>query len=233
MNRARSLSLFLFVMALATPALAKTTVEVVKTKDKSLIASFDEQINVCSFGINSAVDVQWNSSITRADGVTTQSAIVVTLHYVDSCTNSDLTMTGFAVMPLGIGSVNGNVNGDLSKGHADAVVPVSTDPDNPNIQPPLTATVTLNLNWVGNGTITRIKNTSRSRDGAVTTINSFFVNSRPGVANGTATAVLPLNDPAHPGTIKPKFVNLIGTPSLSAQLGRDGNGTITIIRKTK
>lgn len=233
MKCSRVLIPVLLVGALAAPAFAKTTVEVVKMKDKSLLATFDEQINVCTFGINSAIDVQWNNSITRADGVTVQSAIFVNLHYVDSCTGSDLTMSGFAIVPGGIGSVSGDVNQDLTKGHATAVVPVQTDPDNPNLQPPLTATVTLSLNWVGSGAITKIKNTSKSRDGAVTTINSFYVNSRPGVANGTATAILPLNDPNHPGTIKPTFVNLIGTPSLSAQLGRDGNGTITIIRKTK
>ncbi len=156
--------------------------------------------------------------------LTQQAAIIVSLHYVDSCTGDDLTMSGFSLAP------NGNVNGDLSKGHVDAVVPVSTDPELPDFR---TATVTLSLNFVGNGPISKIKDHAKSRDGGVITINSFFVSSRPGVATGTATAVMPLNDPAQPGTIKPKFVNLIGTPSLVATLGRDGNGTITITRKTK
>ncbi|HXI54926.1 MAG TPA: hypothetical protein VNO55_02630 [Polyangia bacterium] len=210
--------------AVAGSAMAATTTEVVKVNDQSLLASFDQQINVCSFGINSAVDVQWNSSILRADGITRQSAIIVNVHYVNSCTGDDLTMSGFSLTP------NGTVNGDLSRGHADAVVPVSTDPELGNVR---TATVTLSLNWVGSGTITKISDRSKVGDGSVTFINNFFVNSRPGVATGTATATMPLNDPKHPGTIKPTFVNLIGTPSLAGSLGRDGFGTITIVRKTK
>ena len=231
MNALRALSSFLLVCTLAAPALAKTTVEVVKVKAQALLASFDEQINVCSEGVNSAVDVQWNSSITRADGVTTQSAMFVSLHYVDSCTGSDLTMTGFALVPGG--TVNGSVNADLSKGHADAVVPVSTDPLDPNVQPPRTATVTVNLNWVGSGSTTKVSDHSTSRDGGIVFVDAFSFSSRPGVATGTATAVLPLNDPSKPGAIKPTFVNLIGTPSLSGQLDKDGIGTITITTKTK
>src|SRR5260370_14872384 len=133
-------------------------------------------------------------------------------------------MRGFSLTPTGA------VTGDLSRGHVDAVIPVSTAPEQPNVR---TATVTLSLNWVGSGTISKISHREKIGTGGVIFMDNFFVNSRPGVATGTATAVMPLNDPAHPGTIKPTFVNLIGTPSLVGSLGRDGFGTITIIRKTK
>ncbi|HVR63466.1 MAG TPA: hypothetical protein VMU50_16310 [Polyangia bacterium] len=224
----RRLSLFflLFVAAPASPALAGTTVEVVKVRDNSLIASFDQFIATCPGGIDSAMSIQWNSTVIRADGVTTQTAIIVDMRYVNTCTGDSLLMSGFSLAP------NGTVSTDLSTGHIDAVVPVATDPGDPTVQPPRSATVTLSLNFTGTGPTSTIRDTSHTNDGAIKTVDNFTISSRSGVATGTATAVLPLNDPKHKGRTVPTFVNLIGAPSLSATLGKDAFGNITITRKT-
>lgn len=223
----RSGILFLFLVAApAAPALAGTTVETVKVHDNSLIASFEEFIATCPGGIDSAMAVQWNSTIIRADGVTKQAAIIVDMRYVNTCTGDSLLMSGFSLTP------NGTVSKDLSTGHVDAVVPVATDPADLTVQPPRSATVTLSLNFTGNGATTSFKDTTQSKDGAVKTVNNFSMSTRSGVATGTATAVLPLNDPKHKNRTVPTFVNLIGTPSLSATLGKDAIGTVTITHNT-
>ncbi|MEA2701283.1 MAG: hypothetical protein QOI66_5554, partial [Myxococcales bacterium] len=82
------------------------------------------------------------------------------------------------------------------------------------------------LNFIGSGAVTKFRDRSKSRDGAVTTINDFMISSRPASATGTVSGTLPLN------TGK-KFVNLINGPSVAASIGKDANGTITITRKTK
>lgn len=199
-------------------AQAGITVEIDQAKDKSLVANFDTFTNVCS-GIDSAVQVQWNSSLFRStsSGTTTQTTIFVLVNYVDSCSGDSLVMSGFSLMP------NGTVPNDLSRGHVDAVIPVSTDPD---AGPVKTATVNLSLNFTATGPITTIRNTDQSHGGGVITINNFSTSSRPATATGSASATLPLST-------GPKFVNLIGTPSLSATIGKDANGTVTIMKKTK
>ena len=200
------------------PALAGSTVEIFKAKDKSLLASFETFTPVCSSGIDSAIDVQWNSSLFRSTGAgtTTQTTIFVTFRYVDSCTGDSLLMSGFSLSP------SGSVPTNLSTGHVNAVVPVSTDPESPPVK---TATVNLSLDFVATGPTKTVRNTSVSRGGGIITINNFSISSRTATASGSATATLPLST-------GPKFVNLIGSPSLSASIGKDTNGSVTVIHKT-
>ena len=204
-------------LTLAGAAVAGATVEVVKVKDKSMLASFSNSVFTQCGGSNSAVDVQWNSSLIKSDGTTTlQSAVVLSLHYVDICTGDDIIMTGFAL------NTNGSVATDLSRGHLDAVVPVSTDPD---AGPFLTSTLNVSLNLTATGPATTIRDRSHSRDGGVITMSNFLVSSRPAVASGTVTGTLPLLGGPTP-------LSLIAGQSVSAQIGKDANGTMTIVRKT-
>lgn len=214
----RLLTVGLLSMA-ARSAQAGVSVEIDTAKDKSLLASFDTFTATCSGGIDSAIDVQWNSSLFRstASGTTNQTTIFVSFRYVDTCTGDSLLMSGFSLTP------NGSVATDLSKGHVDAVIPVSTDPDFTPVQ---TATVTLSLNFTATGPTATFRNNDTSRGGGIITINRFSNSSRPATATGTATATLPLST-------GPKFVNLIGSPSLSASIGKDAVGSVTIIKKTK
>ncbi|HEX3695273.1 MAG TPA: hypothetical protein VH374_07780 [Polyangia bacterium] len=209
----------LFALAFANVALAnKTTVEVDKVKDKSLLASFSDSQLICD-GINSSVDVHWNNSVVKQDGTKSDSsALIVDFRYTNSCTGDDITMSGF------LSPANGNVADDLSHGHLDGVVTVSTDPD---LGPPfLSATLTVNINLTANGPATKFHDKSKSKDGGVITISDFSESARPGVATGTVNGTIPL-------MAGPKFLNLINGPSLTAQLGKDANGTITITKKTK
>jgi len=203
----------------ARTAQAGVSVEVDTAKDKSLLASFDTFTSSCSGGIDSAVDVQWNSSLFRSSstGTTSQAVVIVSLRYVNTCTGDSLMMSGFSLTP------NGTVATDLSKGHVDAVVPVSTDPD---FSPIMTATVNLSLDFTATGPLATIRNNDTSRGGGVITIDRFSTSSRPATATGSANATLPLSTGA-------KFVNLIGSSSLSASIGKDASGSVTIIKKTK
>ena len=199
---------------------AGATVEIVKVRDQGLLASFENFQPVCAAGIDSAMDVQWNSSLIRADGTVTQSTVVVSLHYVNSCTGDDLVYTGFALL-----TPNGSVSADQAHGHVDAVVPVMTDPD-PDTGAFQTGTITLNLDFTAAAPASTIRDRSHSRDGGVVTMNNFTFSSRPGVATGTAYA-----------TLQGIFANynnielLGGQPSLSASLGRDAFGSMTVVTK--
>jgi hypothetical protein len=213
------------VIALTTAMTGKAmaagaTVEVVKVKDQALLASFDHFEAVCSAGIDSAIDVQWNSSLIRADGTFTQSTVVVGIRYVNSCTGDDLLYSGFAQL-----TPNGNVTADQAHGHVDAVVPVMTDPD-PDTGAFLTGTVNLNLDFTATGPANTIRDRFHSKDGGVVTMNNFIVSHRPGVAVGTAHSTLQ-------GTNNNTYnVDLIGgQPSLSADLERDASGSMTIVTK--
>ncbi|HEX3694221.1 MAG TPA: hypothetical protein VH374_02435 [Polyangia bacterium] len=209
----------LFVTAVTGSAMAAATVETVKVKDQSLLASFSDNSNgACGAGtISSSVDVQWNSSLIKSDGTTMiQSAILVSVNYVNLCTGDELTMSGF------IGGANGSVATDLASGHVDAVVPVMTMPD-PDTGSFVSGTVKLSLNFTATGSATTIRNRSHSRDGGVITISNFTTSSRPAVATGTCTATLPLIG-------GPTTVDLLGgQQSFSAQIGKDANGNLTII----
>jgi len=218
MRKSSHLFAILALSFFAQTAFAAVTVEIDKVKDKSLLASFSSTVLVCE-GVNSSVDLQWNSSLTKSTGSpTTQSAaMIVSLRYTNTCTGDDITMTGFSLTP------NGSEQADLSHAHVDAVVPVSTDP---TLGPQLTANVTVNLNFVASGPASTVRNQSHSRDGGVLTVNDFSISSRPAVANGTVSGTLPLK-------AGPMFVNLVSGPSVSAQIGKDANGTIIITRKTK
>jgi hypothetical protein len=68
MRKTHWLLAFALVIALGRPALAGKTVEVVKIKGQSLVASFSSNLTVCASGINSAVDVQWNSTVIKTTG---------------------------------------------------------------------------------------------------------------------------------------------------------------------
>jgi hypothetical protein len=212
----RLFAIALLSMAARSAQAAGFTAEVDQVKDKALLASFDTFTNACS-GIDSAIDVQWNSSLikTTSTGTSTQATIVVTLHYVDTCSGDSLIMSGFSQTP------NGTVSSDLSKGHVDAVIPISTDPDSVPVK---TATLNLSLNFTATGPTATIRHTETSRGAAVITVNNFSISSRPATATGSASATLPLSTGA-------KFVNLIGTPSLSASIGKDAFGNITILKK--
>jgi hypothetical protein len=221
MRKIHWLLAFALVIALGRPALAGKTVEVVKIKGQSLVASFSSNLTVCASGINSAVDVQWNSTVIKTTGSppTPSSTAFLTIRYVDTCSGDDLTFTG------AVDNVNGSVNGDLSKGHFDGVIAVATDPDT-GPQPQRFAQIHVSLNFTGSGAVTKIRDRSKSRDGAVTIINDLTISSRPASATGSVSGTLPLNT----GN---KFVNLISGPSVQASIGKDASGTITITRKTK
>ncbi|HEY2902772.1 MAG TPA: hypothetical protein VGL59_19480 [Polyangia bacterium] len=195
----------------------KTTVEVFKEKDKGLVASFQDFEVTCN--VISTVDVHWNSSLTKQDGdKSTSSALLVDFNYVNSCTGDNLLMSGF------LQPANGTEANDLSTGHVDGVVTVTTDPDvNPTV---LTANLTVNVNFAANGPATSFHDKSKTKGGGVTTVSDVSGSSRPGVAHGTISGILPL-------MTGPKFVNLLNGPSASAQLEKDANGTITITKKTK
>jgi len=203
-------------MSFAGVAFAARSVEVAKVTGQALVAAFEEFTPDCS-GIDSAVDVHWNSSITKLDGdKTTQPAVILDLHYVNTCTGDDLMMTGFSLDP------QGSVVDDLSRGHFDAVIPVSTDPDFPPVR---TATLNASIDFTATGPATTIRDQFHSRDGAVSVNSDFMVSSRPATATGSVTGTLPLAS-------GPTFVTLVsGRPSLFAQIEKDASGTITITRK--
>ena len=218
------LAIALLTAAAGNALAAGATVDVFKAKDQSLLAVFDDhQIITCAdqtLGeVDSAMDMQWNSSLFKADGsITMQSAIFVDLHYVNTCTGENLLMSGFAQ------NTNGSVSTDLASGHVDAVVPVMTDPD-PDTGVVFTGSVHVNLNFTANGSTTTIRDRFHSQGGGVVFMNNFLVASRPGVATGTALSTLQ-------GAFGVYNVELIGgQPSLSAQLGKDANGSMTIVTK--
>lgn len=219
MQKVTGLVAFLFAITLANIALAsKTTVEVDKVKDKGLLASFqDQQLTPCT--IISTVDAHWTNSLIKQDGdKSTSSALLVDFQYVNSCTGDNITMSGFLT------PANGTEASDLSTAHVDGVVTVTTDPDvNPTV---LTANLTVNLNWAANGPITSFHDKSKTKGGGVTTISDISSSSRPAVANGTVSGIIPLNG-------GPTFLNLVNGPSTSAQIEKDANGTITITKKSK
>ncbi|HVR60959.1 MAG TPA: hypothetical protein VMU50_03625 [Polyangia bacterium] len=211
----------MFVTAITGRAMAEgATIEVVKEKDQSLLASFNHFDATCASGLNSALDVQWNSSLTRADGTTTlQSVAFLTLHYVNTCTGDDVLYSGFAL------NTNGSVSTDLGHGHFDAVVPVMTDPD-PETGLFLSGTVNVSLDFTANGATATVRDHTHSKGGGVVTMNNFTVSSRPGVATGTANATLQGNNG---NTFNVELIG--GQPSLSASLGKDGFGSMTIVTK--
>lgn len=200
---------FLIATTVAAAAANAATVTVSNTRDKFLSADFEEFISLGDCGVDSAIDVDWSDATTIFDGVTMQSLVFVSLNYVNTCNGETLFMSGFTMVS------SGNVNGDLSKGQVSAVVPVATGDGS------VTTNVTLNLNVVGSGPITKITDREKSGAGDVISINNFTLEIRSGTATGTATAVFPLSG----------FVNLIGTPSSSATLGRNAFGQITIIKQ--
>ncbi len=212
------------VTAMTGTAMAGATVDVLKIKDKSLIADFDDNEAVtCANGsgayTNSAIHIQWNTSLIKADGTTTlQSAIVADLHYIDGCTGDDLVLSGFAL------NTNGSVSTDLANGHVDAVIPVMTDPD-PDTGAFQSGTLTINFNFTATGAAETIRDRSHSRDGGIVFLNNFLVSRRPGVASGTATGTLPFAAGA-------RTVDMLhGQQSFAAQIGKDGFGSMTIITK--
>ena len=221
MRRSSQWLVIALTMAMTGNAMAAgATVEVVKVKDQGLLAIFDHFESVCAFGIDSAMEVQWNSSLIRADGTFTQSAVIVSLHYVNSCTGDNLTYTGFALL-----TPNGSVSADQAHGHVDAVVPVMTDPD-PDTGVFQTGTINLNLDFTATGPATTVRDRTHSRDGGIVTMNNFTISRRPGVAVGTAFATLQ--------GINSNYNNIEligGQPSLSAELDRDAFGSITIVTK--
>jgi hypothetical protein len=219
MQKVTGLVAFLFAMTLANFALAtKTTVEVDKMKDKGLVASFSFADPNCG-GILTFADVHWTSMLQKQDGSkSTSSALLVDFGYFNPCTGDNLTMSGF------LEPANGTEANDLSTGHIDGVVTVTTDPDvTPTV---LTANLTVNVNFAANGPVTSFHDKSKTKGGGVTTISDVSGSSRPGVAHGTVSGIIPL-------LAGPKFLNLVNGPSISAQLEKDANGTITITKKTK
>ena len=200
---------FVLITTVAGSAATAATVTVSQMRDKALSAVFQEFIFLGDCAISSVIEMSWSDAITISHGVTTQSVTFVHLNYVNSCKSESLDMTGNTFVS------SGSVNGDLGKGHLSAVVPVMTDDGS------VSANVTLNLNFVGSGPITKTTNRSQSHEGNVITISNFTSQTRQGTATGSATAVFPLS----------RFVNLIGTPSSSATLGRGASGAITIIKK--
>jgi hypothetical protein len=204
---------------MAGSAMAAPTVEIVKVKDKSLTASFSSAMDgSCGSGTAiSSVDVHWDSSLIKSDGVTTmQSALLVAIQYINLCTGDNLNMSGFVT------DVNGLVATDLASGHIGATVPVTTEPD-PDTGEFKSGSVTVNLNFAATGSASTIRDRSHSRDGGVITISNFMVSARPAIATGSVSAVLPL-------AAGPTVVPMVNGPSLSAQIGKDANGSITIIR---
>jgi hypothetical protein len=162
--------------------------------------------------------VHWNDSVVKQDGSKSDSsALIVDFRYTNTCTNDDITMSGF------LSPANGTVADDLAKGHLDGVVTVTTDPD---AGPVLTATLTVSLNFVANGPAAKFHDKTKTKGGGVITISDFSSSSRPGVATGTVSGTLPLMN-------GPTFVNLVNGPSFTAQLEKDASGTITITKKTK
>jgi hypothetical protein len=204
-------------MVMAAQAQAATTVDITKVKDQSMIASFSNTTSPACGTINSSLDLTWSNTLIRTDGSTySQSAAIVSFRYVNTCTGDDLTMSGF------VQNANASIATDLSKGHVDAVIPVSTSPE---LGPVLTATLAVSFNFTATGAATKFRNISQSRDGGVLTISNFSMSSRPASATGSANGLLPLKGGATP-------LNLIGAPSVSAQIGKDASGNITIIRRT-
>jgi hypothetical protein len=204
-------------MVMAAQAKAATTVEITKVKDQSMIASFSNNTNLSCGTINSSLDLTWSRNLIRSDGSTfSQSVALVSFRYVNSCTGDDLTMSGF------VPNANASIATDLSKGHVDAVIPVSTSPE---LGPVLTANLAINFNFTATGPATKFRNISQSRDGGVLTISNFSMSSRPASATGSAVGLLPLIGGGTP-------LNLIGSASFAAQIGKDASGSITIIRRT-
>src|SRR5579872_4232038 len=101
MRKAGQWLAIVLITATAGTAMAAATVDVFKERDQAMLAGFSNTQPIACNGvpdtaiINASVDVQWNSSLIKSDGTTTSSALLLTLRYTNTCTNDDITMSGF------------------------------------------------------------------------------------------------------------------------------------------
>ncbi len=210
MRRAKALVVGLVIAGISSGIAVAAVTESLKTKSKGLQGIFSIGDN-CQAAFTT---VNYAEAVIKTIGnkEIQEPLIFVEVDYVNNCTNDHLIMTGVS------NQVQAQIQGNLDKAHLTANVKVA---DETGTQ---TATLSVNLNWVGSGPLSTVSDKSKSKEGNVVMKSSFTFQSRVATASGTIAGVLPLTGGS-------KYTNLTQGPSMSANIGTSRTGNVTITKK--